>query len=232
MPTWWSTAFPGLGHLMVGSFLKGFILFIWELIINLKANINLGIFYSMQGKFDLAKDVIDKKWFLFYMAVYIIGIWDSYRTTVDLNKVYLLAKRENAPIVPLNMSCWGINYLDLRSPWVAMFWSVCFPGLGQLYAHRLVVGFFLIVTWIFTAYQANLLEAIHYTMAANFNQAKEILKPQWLLFLPSIYCWAFFDAYFLSVEYNKLFKMEQAQFLKKNYPFNSIKFRNNGYKGR
>ena len=31
---WWSAAFPGFGHIHLGVYLKGFILFFWEIIIN------------------------------------------------------------------------------------------------------------------------------------------------------------------------------------------------------
>ena len=31
---WWSAAFPGFGHLHLGNYLKGFVLFFWEIIIN------------------------------------------------------------------------------------------------------------------------------------------------------------------------------------------------------
>ncbi|MBU9723381.1 hypothetical protein [Bacillus alkalicola] len=34
VPAWWSAAFPGMGHIMLGSYVKGFILFTWEFVIN------------------------------------------------------------------------------------------------------------------------------------------------------------------------------------------------------
>lgn len=29
---WWSAAFPGCGHLLLSKYLRGFVLFIWEVI--------------------------------------------------------------------------------------------------------------------------------------------------------------------------------------------------------
>ncbi len=34
---WWSAAFPGFGHIILGSYVKGFLLVVWELLINVKA---------------------------------------------------------------------------------------------------------------------------------------------------------------------------------------------------
>lgn len=88
---WWSAAYPGFGHLLLSKYLRGYILFIWEVIVNVQANINLAIIYSFQGNIDMAIDALDTRWLLVYLPVYFFGIWDSNRTTVDLNKVYLFA---------------------------------------------------------------------------------------------------------------------------------------------
>ncbi|WP_404451777.1 hypothetical protein [Virgibacillus necropolis] len=54
---WWSAAFPGFGHLLLSKYLLGFVLFIWEVVVNLQANINLGIIYSFQGNIDMNETV-------------------------------------------------------------------------------------------------------------------------------------------------------------------------------
>ncbi|WP_025028251.1 hypothetical protein [Caldalkalibacillus mannanilyticus] len=214
---WWSAAFPGMGHLIHGAYLKGFILFGWEFIINLMSNLNLAILYSFIGEFDMAREVLDTKWFLLYAPVYIVSIWDSYRTSVDLNKLYVLAKREKAPIVPFQMGNISVNYLDKRHPWLATWWSIMMPGLGHLYLKRVLLGFFLLIIWIIMVYFSNFLPAIHYTMLGDFTQAKNVVDAQWLMFMPSIYCFAIYRSYILAVEYNRLFETELAEFLQKNY---------------
>ena len=214
---WWSAAFPGLGHLLLSKYLRGFVLFVWEVIINIRSNINLAIFYTFIGEFELAKEVIDIRWVLLYFPTYIFAIWDSYRTTVDINHISLLAERENTRIKPFKISSMEINYLDKRSPWLAMVWSVLMPGTGQLYIHRILTAFFILTWWIIIIYISNTLPAIHYSMLGQFAEAKEVLNPQWLLNLPSIYGFAFYDAYVNTVENNKLFDWEQAEFFKKEY---------------
>ena len=217
LPAWWSAAFPGLGHLMMGMYLKGFILFIWEYFINLNANINLAILYSFTGRFELAKDVVDIKWVLLYMPIYVVSIWDSYRLSVDVNKLSYLSVKENAPIVPFKLSAFSLNYLDKRSPVLASFWSLITPGLGHLYVHRLPTGFFLLAWSITTIYFSNSLIAIHHSVLGNFSIAIESIKADWFLFLPSIYLFSMYDSYRIAQICNKLFKDEQTMYFKKNY---------------
>ena len=31
---WWSAAFPGFGHLLLSKYLRGYSLFIWEILVN------------------------------------------------------------------------------------------------------------------------------------------------------------------------------------------------------
>ncbi len=217
MTVWMSVLFPGFGHILLGSYLKGFLLIIWEIIINMNAKINLAIIYSFQGKFDLAKAVLDKRWVHLYLAVFVYALWDSYRSTVDLNKLSVLADRQGSPIVPFKMDSIEINYLDKKSPWVAGIWSMLMPGMGQNYNHRVPTGFFILAWWIAIVYFSHHGEAIYYSAIGDFAQAKSIADPQWLLFLPSLQFFAVYDAYVHTVEYNKLFEVEQASFLKENY---------------
>jgi hypothetical protein len=39
----WAAAFPGFGHIILGSYVKGFLLIIWEIVINLFSRANLAI---------------------------------------------------------------------------------------------------------------------------------------------------------------------------------------------
>jgi hypothetical protein len=189
----------------------------WEVIINANSNINLAMVYSFTGQFEMAKDVLNKRWLILYIAVYIQAIWDSYRQTIELNRHFLLAEAENAPIIPFRMTGFAINYLDKRNPSLALAWSMLFPGLGQLYLHRLPTGFILIAWCIVSSYLSHILEGLHFTLMGSFDQAIAVLDPEWALTLPSIYCFAAYEAYVVAVEYNKLYKKEQKQFLEKNY---------------
>jgi hypothetical protein len=214
---WWSAAFPGFGHLLLSKYLRGFVLFIWEVIVNIQAKVNLAMIYSFQGEIDRAKDVLDTRWLLIYIPVYLFGIWDSYRTTVDMNKVYLLAEGESHRFNSFSIGALEINYLDKRDPVMAVLWSLFVPGLGQLYIHRILSAFFVVIWTVTFAYFSYSLEAISLLFLGKIQESTAVIAPEWLLFFPSIYGFAVFDSYMNTIENNKLYKKEQRTFLMENY---------------
>ncbi len=214
---WWSAAFPGFGHLLLSKYIRGFVLFMWEVVVNLQAHVNLAMIYSFQGKIDMAKDILDTRWLLIYIPVYLFGIWDSYRTTVDLNKVFILAERENHRFNTFSIGALEINYLDKRKPIFAVFWSLCMPGLGELYIHRIITAFFVIIWSVIFFYFSHALEAVSLLFLGKTQQATSVLNNEWLLFLPSIYGFSTYDSYVNTVENNKMFDSEQQTFLRLNY---------------
>ncbi len=219
----WSAIFPGMGHLLLSKYISGMILFTWEVLINLMSHMNLSIFYTFTGQFELAKNVLDKQWLLLYVPTYLFAIWDSHRSAVDLNMQYVLAAREDAPLKPFTMNALGINQLDRISPFVAAVWSMISPGVGQLLLHRIVVAFFLLGWWIVVAIESKMLPAIHHTLIGQFDLAKEIANKQWILNIPSIFFFALYDAYTNAVESNNLFNWEQAKFLRSEYQSKNFK---------
>lgn len=216
---WWSAAFPGFGHLLLSKYLRGYVLFVWEVIVNLQANLNQGIVYSFQGNFDKAIDVLDSRWLLLYMPVYLFAIWDSYRTTVDLNKIYILAESEEHRFNTFSIGALEINYLDERNPLVTVMWSAFVPGLGQLYIHRIMTAFFVIIWAVVFFYYSHFFEGITYLVQGSIQQSTDVLNDhlEWLLFLPSLYGFAIYDSYMNTVENNKLFEKVQRRFLQDNY---------------
>lgn len=214
---WWSAAFPGFGHLLLSKYLRGYALFIWEVIVNLNAHVNLAMMYSFQGKIDLAKEVLNTRWLLMYIPVYLFAIWDSYRTTVDMNNVYLLAEREDHRFNTFTLGALEINYLDKRNPVLAVMWSLFIPGLGQLYIHRILTALFLIIWLVAFFYYSHVLEAVSLLFLGEVQKATSVLKPKWLLMLPSLYGFAAYDAYMNTVENNKLYEKEQRKYLQENY---------------
>lgn len=213
----WSAVFPGLGHLLLAKYIRGFLLFAWEIFINLESRLNESIFYSFTFNFDMAKQVLDTRWLILYIPTYLFAIWDSYRTAVDLNNQFVLAEREDAEVKPFVIHPLGINYLDKSPPWVAFVWSMISPGAGQLLIHRFIVAFFILFWWILVIYLSKALPTIHYTMLGQFDNAKAVADHQWLLNIPSLYFFAVYDAYVNTAESNKLFDWEQSRFLKKEY---------------
>ena len=218
----WSAIFPGFGHISIGKYLKGFLLVIWELVINHFAKVNTAILYGFTGKFDLCKEVLDKRWFLLYVGVFVFAIWDSYRSTIETNKLSILADAENSEILPVKISSFDINYFHKRNPWVSLSWSFIMPGTGQLYNYRLPLGFFVLIWWILISYQSHIAEAIFYSLTGNTVFAAQTTDPQWLLFMPSIFGFAAYNSYVSTVEYNKLFTSEQNKYLADNYQDSSF----------
>jgi TM2 domain-containing membrane protein YozV len=214
---WWSAAFPGFGHLLLSKYLRGYALFLWEILVNNMANINLAMVYSFTGNIEMAKEVLEPRWMLLYIPVYIYGIWDSYRTSVDMNKVFLLAERENADFNSYTIGALEINYLDKRRPIMAIIWSIFTPGLGQLYIHRVITAIFTMAFMILFVYFSNLLVAVQYLFLGEITQATQVLDPQWLLFIPSHVGFSMYDSYVNTVENNKLYESEQRKFLKEKY---------------
>lgn len=213
----WSVAFPGMGHLLLSKYIRGFVLFLWEVFVNYKAHINYLILYSFLGDFEKAKQSVNIEWMSLYIPTYLFAIWDSYRTTIDINNNYKLAAREDAEIKPFKIGSMEINYLDKREPWIAAIWSLLIPGTGQLYIHRLITAFFIVIWWIVICYYSKLLPCLHYTFLGDFQQAKTVLDMHWFLNIPSVYFFSVYDAYANTVENNKLFDWEQTKFLKRNY---------------
>lgn len=200
----------------------------WEFLINVRAHVNDAIFYSMIGEFDLAKHVLDTRWFLLYIGVYIFAMWDCYTLTIDLNKFELLADRNDASIMPFNISGLELNYLDNRSPWQGPIWSFFTPGLGYLYINRLPSGFIVLIWFVVVVYFSQLLPAIQATCVGDFHHAIAVLDPEWYLFLPSTLGFTMYDSYIQTIALNKLFKIEQSRFFADNYqtPKFNIPFRN------
>ena len=213
----WSLFAPGLGNLLQNRLFKGLVLIIWGTVLNTATNINLSMWYSMTGRFELAKAVIHTRWLLLYVAVYVYAVWDSYRGTVMLNQLAILADREGAPLQPIVVKTFDVNFLDKRSPWLAVAWSALTPGLGSLYLHRIISGIFFIAWTITVLYLSHGLQAVHFTMIGRFAAAKSIVDIQWLLYIPAIYGHQMYDAYTGAVEYNKLFEKEQSRWLRDSY---------------
>ncbi|SES61776.1 hypothetical protein SAMN05216389_10133 [Oceanobacillus limi] len=211
---WWSFTFPGFGHIYLGRYLPGFVLIIWELVVNTQANLNMGIALSMLGRFEEAKTIINEEWVLLYIAVYIFSIWDSYRSAVEISKSHVLSEVEDAPVVPSNVSAVDIVMMDKRKPWLAAVWSTLSPGLGQLYSGHTIAGTFILAWWISVTYKAKTIGTWFQSSIGNFSSATDLADWQWFLFLPSMYAFAIYQAYTAVIENNTLYDIEQIRYLR------------------
>ncbi|MGP4060464.1 hypothetical protein [Halobacillus sp. H74] len=75
----WSIAFPGFGQFLNRRFLKGTVLLVLEVIINVQSNFNLTIMYSFRGEINTAIETPDYQWLMFYPCIYMFAMWDAYR---------------------------------------------------------------------------------------------------------------------------------------------------------
>ncbi|MEN1967087.1 hypothetical protein WMZ97_03315 [Lentibacillus sp. N15] len=82
----WSLALPGFGQLYNRDFLLGIILMTWEIILNVKTNLNLALFYSFKGDFTLASQVVNYEWGLFYPSVFCFALWQAFNSAHSLNR--------------------------------------------------------------------------------------------------------------------------------------------------
>ncbi|MFC4324193.1 hypothetical protein [Litchfieldia salsa] len=220
---WWSAAFSGLGHFMLSKYLSGALLFTWEVLINYQAKINLAMVYTFCGKIELAKETLDTRWMLMYIPVYLFAIWDSYRTAVSMNNVSVLASREDTLFNTFSINPFELNFIEKRVPIMAVLWSVFTPGLGQLYLHQILSGFFFLVWTIIFFYFSHSLEAIQMLFVGNIEGAKSVLDKQWFLFIYSLYGFVIIDSYANTVENNKLFDHEQSRYLVEHYQSREFK---------
>ncbi|RIX50097.1 hypothetical protein D3P08_21330 [Paenibacillus nanensis] len=211
---WWSAAFPGFGHMFIGKYLHGFVLILWEIVVNSQAHLNMSIALSFQGRFEEAKAVLNEDWALLYVAVYLYSIWDSYRCAVENNKNHILAEIEDAPVAPSDVSFFDIVTLDKKKPWVGLAWSFFTPGLGQLYSGSTIVGTFVLAWWIFVCYKAMAIHAWLHSFLGDFGSLPAIVDWQWFLFLPSMFAFAIYQAYTSVNENNILYDIEQIRYLR------------------
>lgn len=94
------------------------------------------------------------------------------------------------------------------------------PGIGGVYTHRVLTAVFEIVWWNIILIKSHILKSIEYTALGNFDQAISVLDPEWVLFIPSMLAFPFYLTYVITVERNKLFDKEQANYLVRNYQQN------------
>ncbi|MFZ5633625.1 MAG: hypothetical protein ACOY40_12355 [Bacillota bacterium] len=218
MPMWWSVALPGLGHLCQGNYVRGLMLMSWEILVNLKANLNLSIMYTFTGRFEKAGEVLDSGWALFYGVIFFFAVFDSYRTAVEVNMLARLERSQPRRYYKfMEMPTGGVNYLDKGNPWVAAAWSALLTGFGHIYNGKTFKALILLGWAVATIYFAHLNNAIIDTFNGRFQRAAENVDYQWLLFFPSVYFFAIWDAYTDCVEMNKLFAEAQKEYLREKY---------------
>lgn len=214
---WWSAAFPGFGHYLLNQYIRGTLLTLAEVMVNTFAHVNEAIVYSFCGNFDMAKAVVQPKWVLGYAIIYYYAIWDSYRSALFQNKLYHVAQLENERIQPTFLHPLTYKYLEKTNPLTPAIYSLLFPGLGQLYNHQTAIAFWAMIWWWIHATMSNASESLFYLLLGDIKTSIILLKPQWLLFMPSIWGGSIYYAFLTALEHNQLFRREQRQYFAEYY---------------
>lgn len=76
-----------------------------------------------------------------------------------------------------------------------VFWSIAFPGFGQLLNGKLIKGLVFIFLEYLININANLNEVIIFSFIGNTTTAIEKANYEWIMFYPCVYCFAIWDAY-------------------------------------
>lgn len=217
MIAWWSAIFPGFGHYLLNQYIRATLLTLCEVIINTLARINEAMVYSFCGQFELAIMVLEPKWTFGYLLVYLVTIGDSFRLALYQNKLYHLARLGKSFVPSFKISNLEIQYLDRKSPIIGVLYSIFFPGLGQLYNHRIGLGFYAIFWWWVYLALSNLHESFLILLHGHLEHSISLLHPHWLLFMPSVMGGSIYHSYITTIGHNQLFKLQQRQHLSTRY---------------
>ncbi|RPF50576.1 hypothetical protein [Aquisalibacillus elongatus] len=76
-----------------------------------------------------------------------------------------------------------------------LFWSIAFPGFGQLLNHQLIKGITLIILEVVINVFSKFNMAIMYSFLGEIDKAIQVVDYQWLMFYPCIYFFGIWDAY-------------------------------------
>lgn len=76
----WSIALPGFAQLLMGQLFKGSLFVFLEILINVMSHFNTAIMYSFLGKTEMALQIVNYQWLMFYPCLYMFAMWDAYRS--------------------------------------------------------------------------------------------------------------------------------------------------------
>lgn len=200
---WWSVLVPGFGHLFLGQTVKGIFLMSWEILMNTEAHLNLAIFHTLNGHWDLAREALDYRFAILYPLVYLYGMCDAYRLAVEGRKLYQLERLQvRRRFDRASVTAWGVHGINRRNPLMSSFWSAMLLGLGQLCNNQFLKALVLMLWYLVVIVKSNLSLAAYHSLLGQFDQARQVLDYQWALFWPSIFVFGVADAYDGAVEQN------------------------------
>ncbi|MYL42143.1 MULTISPECIES: hypothetical protein [Virgibacillus] len=84
----WSVALPGFGQILNKKYLKGILLFLLEILVNVQGNFNEVILLSFHGEIEAAIQQTNYHWIMFYPCLYFFAMWDAYKDAGGGKKPY------------------------------------------------------------------------------------------------------------------------------------------------
>ncbi|MZP28300.1 hypothetical protein GTO91_00995 [Heliobacterium undosum] len=115
----------------------------------------------------------------------------------------------------MQMTGISLGIFHKKTPWMAAWWSAALPGLGHLCMGEYLKGLILMSWETYVNMKAHVNMAILYTFTGRFQAARDIIDEGWALVYVSIFCFAIFDGYRMSIELNTFSDLERKQ--KKRY---------------
>lgn len=85
--------------------------------------------------------------------------------------------------------------MSKQAPIEKLFWSIAFPGFGQLLNGKFFKGLVLVILEILINVQSNLNQIIVHSFHGDMTSAIGHTNYQWLMFYPCVYLFAIWDAY-------------------------------------
>ncbi|MEK0316432.1 hypothetical protein [Cohnella sp. 56] len=217
MVAWWSAAFPGFGHFIINQYARGILLTLTEIAINRLCRLNDAIVFTFCGRFDDARYVLQEKWVFGYIVIYLFAIWDSSRSARLQGSLRSLSRFERQPLSRMLIHPLEVQYIERKNPRTGLFYSLLFPGLGQLYNQRFCLAFYIMFWWWTYIGMSNVFGATIELLYGSAARSTTMLSAHWLMFMPSALGGAAYHAYRGTIEQNKLFREEQHMHLEKKY---------------
>ncbi|MFJ5770292.1 hypothetical protein [Psychrobacillus sp. NPDC093180] len=81
----WSVTMIGFGQIYNGQYIFGAFLVLFEISTNGLSSLNTSIVHSFHGDHQLAHDVFNHQWGLFYPSVYGFSMWQAYNKAIVIN---------------------------------------------------------------------------------------------------------------------------------------------------
>lgn len=117
------------------------------------------------------------------------------------------------------MSALGVTHLHRQNPLMVAWWSAVFPGFGHYLLNQYLRATFLTLAEVIVNTLAHINEALVFSFCGQFEQAKAILEPRWIIGYITTYLVTIWDSYRSTLVQNRLCLLAEQE----NEPLPSLK---------